>query len=406
MKRIVILLFVLTFCVFGQAQEKNMYSVSGTVVHCKTGEPCIMQTVQLFFLDSSQAFYSPSTGHKKYYVTYSDSLGHFRFPSVEEGEYLIGKRSASLSPNLPKISLTADMVVDTFYYVGEYYPAITQDYLTNPEFAPIAITSHNMAVFSQLAKVCKENVKYDYKKECFEKKDMESVMAVLPLIRIPDTMEVDLYRFGGDEGWTSQPYIRSRLAHNEVEMSYGFKWSDSLTKEENQIRSRQAWEEYNDFLTKYKYSPNDKLVGYIPISIKPTPFEYIEVPFNEAGIWQAYLFYKLEKFLPRYWHELYSSATLIMDREALKFIYPQEGRCSRAEEYPDFTQHIMDSVSTINNRVEILSSEKALITTTWWYVHYGLIETYDYAIREGGHIRFEEAAKSKVLFEWELPIMY
>lgn len=401
MKHFAILTIALLFFIHTQAQEKQTHSISGTVVSCQTGKPCNRIRIDLVFPDSSRAFYSPSPGQKTYYIAYSDSLGHFNFPSVEDGEYLIG-----LSPRLQRISLTTDMVIDTLYFIEKYYPSITQDYLTDSMFAPLTITSHNIAVFAKLAKACKEHIHYNYREDCFSKKELSAVMATLPLLKIPDTMEVDLYCYGGSEGWTTHPYVRNKDAQNEVEISFNFDSSDSLSHEEYQNLYNQALEKYNDFRSNYKYSPNDKLLGTIPRPLQYTSFKYIEVPFTEEGIWQAYLFYMMEKFLPRFWHALYGNATLIVDREALKFIYPQEGPCSRKEEYPDFTQHIMDSVSAINNKVEILSADKALITTTWWYDHSGLIETHHYAFRNGKHIRFEDTDDNKILFKWGLPIMY
>lgn len=131
----------------------------------------------------------------------------------------------------------------------------------------------------------------------------------------------------------------------------------------------------------------------------------LEVPFTQQAIWQAYLLNHSSNIMPLYWHANYINGVCLFSTDALRLVWPEEGRCGSKRNHPEERQALLDSVTYITTRVDILSADTAEITATWWYDFEGVVEEHVRAIRTGKSVRFE-AIDSKNRFSYELSIMF
>lgn len=120
----------------------------------------------------------------------------------------------------------------------------------------------------------------------------------------------------------------------------------------------------------------------------PSVFKYINVPFTEIGIWQAYLLNIAPTIMPQEWHGAYLDKQYIFDLDDLKNL---EGDCSKY--YKD---------DSLLPNVKILDAENAIITITTWNDWRGLCKE---TIHVTPQMLFKQE-KFEVLVEYDCGIRF
>lgn len=392
MKRILFALLCIGFAIGTRAQG---YTVKGVLADCKTAAPVVGETVRLTTLDREVVA-----------VAESDAKGRYIFHNVESGRYLLMLRDLCrkkdwrgyYNRSTRVVNIQNNTKLDTLFYVGERYSSITPDYFTNPNLPHVDIPNEYAAAYARATQRMK--LKYDLKRNEMLVPDLMPFFDALPNLSLPDGMVLDVFRWHPITYYTyiAQPYVRYKDCDTTICGTCGVR-----NKTEQPTRGVVLYDSVKSFYETYAFSPNHILSGVLSLKTLPDPFEYIKVPFTPQGIFQAYLVYSLDVLHPSYdWYsEGVDRGVLLFSTDCLKSIYPQEGRCCRRDEFPNFTQDVLDSIKTIKTGVEVLNTDTAILTATWWSESGGIFEAHYYVIRQGNSVKFEfDPIHSKKLYEW------
>ncbi|MCQ2261476.1 MAG: glycosyl hydrolase family 28 protein [Bacteroidales bacterium] len=365
-------------------------SLSGVMVSGQTLKG-YASTVELYTTDS---VYITST--------LPDSIGRFAFHGLQPGDYYLklfyDGALTTTAPDTIRLRESMTMLsLDTIYFFGDLFPLIDADYFTADYMPRIPIPNEYAATYARFAESIKKNMPLDYINHKALWDDIMPMMKTLPLLKIPKGEVVDAYLCGGMEGYITRPYLRRKNAQPKE-----IGW-DTITHTTQSGRTVYSIAQDST----YRFTPNDRLVGIVmsDSAFPPHFLSGLEVPFTQQAIWQAYLLNHSSNIMPLHWHAYYTQGVCLFSTDALRLVWPEEGRCGSKRNHPEERQALLDSVTYITTRVDILSADTAEITATWWYDFEGVVEEHVRAIRTGKSVRFE-AIDSKNRFSYELSIMF
>jgi hypothetical protein len=102
---------------------------------------------------------------------------------------------------------------------------------------------------------------------------------------------------------------------------------------------------------------------------------HIQVDFTTQGIWSAYQLSHSFSYLPKFWHAYYSECSGIFSLDEVRY---------RSPALRDSLTHMPD----IQNRVEIVDADHAIVTAYWWNDWIGLFEETVFVERKGRSVNF------------------
>lgn len=362
-------------------------SLSGVMVSGQTLKG-YASTVELYTTDS---VYITST--------LPDSIGRFAFHGLQPGDYylkLFYNGALTTAPDTIRLRESMTMLsLDTIYFFGDLFPLIDADYFTADYMPRIPIPNEYAATYARFAESIKKNMPLDYINHKALWDDIMPVMKTLPLLKIPKGEVVDAYLCGDMYGYITRPYLRRKNAQPKE-----IGW-DTITHTTQSGRTVYSIAQDST----YRFTPNDRLVGIVmsDSAFPPHFLSGLEVPFTRQGIWQAYLLNHSSNIMPLYAY--YTQGTCLFSTDALRLVWPEEGRCGSKRNHPEERQALLDSVTYITTRVDILSADTAEITATWWYDFEGVVEEHVRAIRTGKTVRFE-LIESKKRFSYAPNVMF
>ncbi len=264
-----------------------------------------------------------------------------------------------IETSLGKRSFTLSQRSDGVNYIDEkssYYKAITLKKCVFDKYDPLWISTLNFRiVFGS-----KEH-------RAFE--NLQDVMESLDSLKLKDGYILDGVKVGDFYGASVRLYARKETAKEK---------KNPETKEEALV-----------------FDGETILSGKIPYDIGellPSVFGYLEMPFTEVAIWQAWLLHELPNSLPLDWHAMYRSRTIITSLPKLYNI--------KVAEIGKFLND-----DSILPRVRIMDNMHALITYCFWSQWGGLFKSYVIVIRDGASVSFSKEFTEN-LYKYECGIEF
>lgn len=154
------------------------------------------------------------------------------------------------------------------------------------------------------------------------------VLDKLPLLKIREGYELDAFQRGDDHGWYMQTYChKAETAGRYMPKKHGG-YVDSLW-----IHGR---------------------IGYDQAIDVPAALTYMEVPFTEEGIMQAWLLDNLTEYMPKGWHANYGTKYFIFDEGRVDELFQD------ADEKGKLCAFMASDRRTVRNQVMALDRESLL----------------------------------------------
>lgn len=221
--------------------------------------------------------------------------------------------------------------------------------------------------------------------KCFD--DIMPIMSILDQIVVESGYVVDAFREGDRHGSVMQLYTCKK---DSIIKYIPFEREVPVLKTRRNIFG--VKEEYQDG-TKLEFEPysdemyvTGELCWEIAKAIPPV-FNHLTIPFNEVGIWQAFLLQIAPHMMPTFWHGGYSSREYLFNLDDLK---NKEVDCSKY--YQD------ESLP----RVDIIGENTARITCTYWNDWRGLCRE---TVQVNRNMEFENI-QVDVLVEYKCDIIF
>jgi len=242
-------------------------------------------------------------------------------------------------------------------------------------------TSNELSIVGE--KFIKAIGKFDF--SCFD--DVMPIMEPLDKIKVDDGYVVDAFKVGNRQGNRMQLYACKR----DAQIKY-----DPQTKEVPLFATKRTLFGKKEVQTGTKteflpYSDEMYITGMLEYGVAeaiPPVFTHLSIPFDQMGIWQAFLLYISPSVMPRFWHGGYGYRDYIFDLNILPNL---KGDCS--EFYSD---------KSLLPKVDILDEQNAIVTCTFWNDWSGLCRQ---SVRVNKDMSFEESDR-EVLVEYNCGIIF
>ena len=135
--------------------------------------------------------------------------------------------------------------------------------------------------------------------------------------------------------------------------------------------------------------------------------KYMNVEFDEEGIWQYFLLVSSYNYTPKFWHSCYNSQYLVFDKESLTEVFPTKGPCGCPDEKNQRrNDQLMEVEATrIRNGVEMTSKTTAVLRYTEWTDWGGLICHTVEVTQKDGRLALNWTAK-ETLYDYDCGVMF
>lgn len=197
------------------------------------------------------------------------------------------------------------------------------------------------------------------------------VMAELPLLKIRDGYELDAFQRGNDHGWYMQAYCCKAGADVRYVPEKHGDYDDSL-----RIHGR---------------------IGFGAISSLPAVLSYMEVPFTEEGIMQAWLLDNLTDFMPKGWHANYSTKYFIFDEYRIDELFP----IASDEDGLQGRSMVRNQVKALDRELLLpsvtIDGDTAVLEYAYWNDWSGMTKVCVPVKRVGNSVEFGDAEKELVV---------
>lgn len=210
------------------------------------------------------------------------------------------------------------------------------------------------------------------------------VLRELPLIKIRDGYEFDAFENGDVYGWHMQPYCCKAGA----DVHY-------------------VPEEHGDYTDSLRI---DGRIDYESASKVPAALTYMEVPFTEEGIMQAWLLDNLTDFMPKGWHANYGAKTFIFDESRVDELFPNTDNGSTLTTSLNYDRmKVKDKVMALD-RASLLPSvtidgDTAVMEYAYWNNWSGMNKVRVPVTKVGNTVVFGEPEK-EILVEYHCGIRF
>ncbi len=225
----------------------------------------------------------------------------------------------------------------------------------------------------------------------------KKILSLLPLLKILDGYQLDIYRFGDDMGSRCEPYVCKADA-KEPYIPTVYKDGTPVDFEE-----RQRWRKFfgkDEEKDRQKHVPYDEskkvvdMLAYGEYNDIPPALPYFEVPFTEEGILQAWLLDNITFFLPLYWHCLYNESFFILnggkiDWGAAESVNEEDLIKAKNAVIALQREPLYPSVT--------IDGDEALLKLTYWNAWSGLVREHIKANKYGYGIRFDEPIREVIV---------
>lgn len=279
-----------------------------------------------------------------------DANGHFEIGQLEEGSYNLLSEGGICYPD--EIELVS--------YIPQRSRTV---HIMQPSNAL-------EQVYADMYHVIRAQYRSFSQFESKDRPDLMGIMAALPLLRVPEGMVVDGCMYGDPFGASVRPYLRVSAGYSDFDIDKECFKKNLLGIEEECLCDSTT-----------QYTPQQRILGTYSehLGHLPDVLEGLEVPFTEAGVWQAFLLKKADILLPRCWHALYGAGGLIFSSEEIEWQY-------NTKDLPR---------SVVPTKVELISQDTAMVTATVWN-DIGVYEEHWQAVRSGKTVRMEMVDRSTV----------
>jgi len=217
--------------------------------------------------------------------------------------------------------------------------------------------------------------------------DIMPILEPLDKIKIDDGYVVDVFKEGDRYGSRMQLYACKR----DAQIKY-----DPQTKEIPLFTTKQTLFGKKEVQTGTKkeflpYSDDMYIASMLEYEVAkaiPSVFTHLSIPFDQMGIWQAFLLHISPSMMPRDWHGGYGSRDYIFDLNILPNI-----KIDCSEFYND---------ESLLPRVDILDERNAVVTCTFWNSWRGLCKQ---SVRVNKDMSFEDG-DLEILVEYDCGIRF